>query len=74
MLVNTGFKWSGAGSTMFSNKTNESAAQAAATADDNPEAFEASVDFKPVLENLPELIERRTGLSVCPCCLSACPY
>lgn len=63
LLFNSGFKWSGAGSTMFSDKTNDSSQ----SADDNPEAFEASVDFKPVLEQLPDLIEVKTGqwINIC---------
>ena len=50
-----GFQWSGAGSKLFGGELS------AAAATENPEEFEASADFKPVLEKLPELIEVKTG-------------
>ena len=57
----TGFKWSGAGATLFGGSSSGPRQQGE---EDNPEAFEASGDFKPVLEKLPDLIEVKTGESL----------
>lgn len=51
-----GFKWSGAGKTVFGGDSGPNK-----SSEDNPEAYEAETDFKPVLEVLPELIDVKTG-------------
>jgi len=52
----SGFKWSGAGQTLFGGGSTK-----AESAEDNPEAYEAESSFKPVLEVLPDLVEVKTG-------------